>query len=148
MRPRRVPSYRCYKPKNLGLVVIDGRQIYLGAYGTPESIAEYNRVVQEYLAGAPAKPSPATLESAPTINQMIVAYWAHAQEHYRAPDGSSGGELANMKYALRPLRRLYGHTAAREFGPVGLRAVRDAMVEEGLGRTTVNARVNRIRRAF
>lgn len=43
---RRIPSYRHYKPKNLGLVVIDGKYHYLGKYGTPESFAEYNRLKQ------------------------------------------------------------------------------------------------------
>ena len=56
--------------------------------------------------------------------------------------------LDNLRLALRPLRRLYGHAPARDFGPVGLRTVREAMVRDGLGRTTINARVNRIRRVF
>ena len=47
----RVPTYRRFKPKNLGLVVIDGRQHYLGPYGSPGSVAEYDRLIQEYLAG-------------------------------------------------------------------------------------------------
>src|SRR4051812_13051976 len=98
MRPRRVPKYRCYKPKNLGLVVIDGKQIYLGPYGTPESFAEYNRVIQEPLVAPPAAPAPSAPDPSPTINQMFVAYWAHAEQHYRNPDGSPGGELGNMKY--------------------------------------------------
>ena len=34
MPRRRIPKYRHYKPKDLGLVVIDGRQHYLGRYGT------------------------------------------------------------------------------------------------------------------
>jgi hypothetical protein len=34
-RPR-IPTYRRYKPKNLGLVVIDGKQHYLGKYGTSD----------------------------------------------------------------------------------------------------------------
>jgi hypothetical protein len=42
MTRRRIPKYRRYKPKNLGLVVINGRQHYLGAYGSPESVAEYS----------------------------------------------------------------------------------------------------------
>jgi integrase len=43
---------------------------------------------------------------------------------------------------------LYGHTVARGFGPLALRAVRDAMVNAGLSRAVVNARVNRVRRVF
>ena len=35
--PSRIPKYRHYKPKNLGVVRIDGRDIYLGKYNSPES---------------------------------------------------------------------------------------------------------------
>jgi carbohydrate-binding DOMON domain-containing protein len=47
----RIPSYRCCKPKNLGLVVIDGKQHDFSPSGSPESVAEYNRLIQEWLAG-------------------------------------------------------------------------------------------------
>jgi integrase len=151
---RRIPSYRHYKPKNLGLVVIDGRQHYLGKYGTPESIAEYNRLLQEWMVAGTLTPSvreqgPVTaVRSDLTIDELILAFWDHAESHYRGPDGSPTGEAENFKEALKPVRRLYGQTRACQFGPLALRAVRDDMVKSGLARTTVNARVNRIRRVF
>lgn len=77
-----------------------------------------------------------------------MAFWAHAQEHYRHADGTPSEELGNIKASLRPLRTLYGTTPAKVFGPLALRVVRDAMVKEGLARSSVNGRVNRIRRAF
>ena len=143
-----VPKYRCYKPKNLGLVVINGRQHYLGKYGSPESLAEYNRLVQELLAVGPSLPNGVETKTSPTVNDVILAFWAHAERHYRKPDGSPSGEQENFRLAFRPLRSLYGHTPAADFGPAGLRSVRDAMVKSKLARTTTNARINRIRRAF
>jgi integrase len=148
MSPHRIPTYRRYKPKNLGLVVIDGKQHYLGPYGSPESLAAYERLVQEWLARKADMLVGAEDNPRLTIDELLVAFWKHAEGHYRKPDGSPSGELENLKLALRPLRRLYGQTPAREFGPVALRAVREAMVKSGLGRTTVNARVNRVRRMF
>jgi integrase len=148
MRPNRVPSYRCFKPKNLGLVVLNGTQHYLGPYGTPESMAEYNRLIQEHLASSPTVVEAKAAPQGATVGEMIVAFWEHAEKHYRHPDGTPSGELVNLRAALKPLRRLYSHTPAREFGPVGLRAVRDDMVKSGLSRTTVNARINRLRRVF
>ena len=151
---RRIPSYRHFKPKNLGLVVIDGHQHYLGKYGSPESIAKYNRLLQEWMAGGPVdrsdlKHGAATKGRAEfTVDEVILAFWEHAEAHYRGPDGSPTGEVGNFRDALRPVRRLYGHTRAIQFGPLALRAVRDEMVRSGLARTTVNARVNRIRRVF
>lgn len=159
MPRRRVPSYRCYKPKKLGLVVLDGKQHYLGKYGSPESVAQYNRLVQEWLTRGPTT---VTLEASkagaasgsepdpgsPLVNELIVAFLRHAEGHYVRPDGTPSGELDNLRSALKPLRKLYGYTTAVSIGPLALRAVRDRMIDEGLSRTTINARINRIRRLF
>ena len=40
--PARVPSYRLHKPSGQAVVTLDGRDFYLGAYGTPASKAEYD----------------------------------------------------------------------------------------------------------
>jgi integrase len=152
------PKYRHYKPKNLAVVRIDGRDVYLGKYNSPESLEQYGRVLAEWRAsGKVSNPGAARTAVAgdaaagqadPTINEMILAFWTHAERHYRAPDGAPTDELRNVRDALKPLRRLYGGTLARDFGPLALRAVRDAMIRGGLARTTTNARINRIRRVF
>jgi integrase len=82
------------------------------------------------------------------VSEIILSFWKHAERYYRAPDGSPSLELENFRAALRPLKRLYGRTPAREFGPLALQAVRDEMIKAGLARTTINARINRIRRVF
>ena len=79
---------------------------------------------------------------------MILASWKHAQAHDRKTDGSPGGELDNLRLALRPLRMLYGGTPARDFGPMALKGVRRAMIDSGLCRRTVNQRIGRMVRAF
>ncbi len=53
-----------------------------------------------------------------------------------------------MRDALRPLRRIYGTTGARAFGPKALRALQAEMVRSGLSRKVVNSRIDRIRRVF
>jgi integrase len=150
MARRKVPSYRLFKPKNLGLVVLDGHQHYLGKYGSPESLAEYNRLIQEWLSHSVGMPTTPTPDSASlTIDELLVAFWdGHATRHYRHPDGSPTGELANFRDSLRQLRALYGHTAAQDFGPMGLKAVRGAMIGSGLARTTINQRIGRIIHLF
>jgi integrase len=148
MRQNRIPSYRCYKPKNLGLVVLNGRYYYLGKYGTPESLAEYHRLIQEWLTNHKRLPERRPETPGRTIDELILAFWGYAEQHYPSPQHGSSRELDNLRHAFRPLRRLYGCTLGSDFGPLALRAVREAMVREGLCRTTVNARVNRIRRLF
>lgn len=150
-RSPRIPKYRHYRPKNLAVVRINGRDHYLGRFGSEESQERYRRLIAEWLTTNGTETSrdrqgPTTPDV--SVNEVLLAYWRHTETHYRRPDGSPGQELANVRDALRPLKRLYGHTPARDFGPLALRAVRDEMVRTGLSRTTINARVNRIRRAF
>ena len=103
-----------------------------------------------------------------TIAELNLAYHRHASDYYRdAPI-----ERKQIRLALKPLRRLYGATAATGFRPLALRAVREEMlkkqsrvyrrsvVENGkrkvtqwsrenrLSRQTVNMRVDIIRRVF
>ncbi len=50
---RGVPSYRRHKPTGQAVVTLDGRDIYLGKYGTKASRVEYDRLISEseWLAG-------------------------------------------------------------------------------------------------
>lgn len=150
IRPRRIPSYRLHKPTGQAVVRIEGHDHYLGKHGTPESQEKYDRLIAEWLVkGQPATPTvPAKPAVDISVNGLILSFYRHAEKHYRRPDGSMTGEVGNLRDALRPLRKLYGTTPARQFGPLALRAVQEEMVRAGLARTTVNARINRIRRMF
>jgi integrase len=136
-----------HKPSGLAVVTLGGKDRYLGRYGSPESRATYDRLIAEWLAGNRQR-EPGRQPSPLTISEMILAVWHMAEKHYRTPDGEPTGELDNLRDALRPLRRLYGNTAATAFGPLALRSVREDMIRGGLCRKTINARINRIRRAF
>lgn len=57
LRPKRTPSYRLHTPSGLAVVTIDGKDIYLGRHGTPESEEQYHRLIVEWLANRQA-PSP------------------------------------------------------------------------------------------
>jgi integrase len=141
MKPR-VPSLRHHKPSGQAVVTLGGRDYYCGKHGTPQARAEYDRLIAEWLAAG--RSVPARAASGPTVVEVLAAYLAHAQKRYRGPEN----DLKNIRDAVRPLKRLYGHTDAATFGPVALRAVRDDMIGSGLARTTINARVNRIRRVW
>lgn len=153
-RPAKLPSYRLHKPSGQAVVTLrqsDGsrRDVYLGPYQSPDSRREYGRIVAELAtaaaAGQATRPSGAPLF---TIDEPILAFWNHTQQHYRRPDGSQTYELSEYRQTFKPLRKLYGQTRAAEFGPLALTAVREAMIALGWCRQLVNRRVGRVRRVF
>src|SRR5262249_20094183 len=150
-RPK-VPSYRLHKQSGQAVVTLtdrlgNRRDVLLGKHNSPESKSEYERVIAEWLAnGGRTAPTPATADL--SVNELLVRSAPWAEQHYRALDGKPARELENVKEALKPLRRLYGHTAATAFGPLALRALQQELARSKLARSTLNNRINRVRRVF
>jgi integrase len=154
-RPRNpVPSYRLHKSSGQAVVTLrspDGRRkdVMLGRFDSPESKAEYARIIAEWqTSGGAAAGRDAGPGQSLTVNEMLLAYLRHVDRYYVHPDGTPTGEGVCIRSSLKPVRTLYGHTPAMEFGPLALKAVRRSMIDADLARTVVNARVNRVRRAF
>ncbi|QDU70449.1 site-specific integrase [Mucisphaera calidilacus] len=145
----RVPSYRLHKPSGQAVVRINGKDFYLGIHGTDGSRRAYDRLLAEWFAGHRHTPSPTRKAAAQelAVCELVLAYLRFAQTYY-VKNGRVTGEYANMRDAARPMVRLFGDVPVHAFGPVSLKAVRQAMVDEGLSRRVVNGRVNRIRRIF
>ncbi len=98
-----------------------------------------------------ARPGPREARRAgdgPTLAELILAYMRHVLAYYVDPDGGPTSEVTCIKEALKPARQLYGHTPAADFGPLALKAIRRGMIDARLARTTINARVGRIRQMF
>jgi integrase len=82
-----------------------------------------------------------------TVNEMSLVYLDWADSYY-VKNGAPTGETAIIRYALKALRQLYGHTPAKDFGPLALKAVRQVMIDSGLCRNEINRRVRHVLRAF
>jgi integrase len=63
----------------------------------------------------------------------MVLYWKHVGTYY-VKDGAPTSEQDTIKQALRFVKRLYGEKSAKDFGPLALKAVRQAMVEHPVTR--------------
>jgi hypothetical protein len=124
------PAYCKHKRTGRAFVTINGRQRTLpGAYGSAASRAEYDRLVGTWLANGRALPvEPASPATGPTVTMICLAFWRHAQACYVDADGKPTGEAINFRYAIRPLRRMFGATPAGEFGPKRLKSLRAAML--------------------
>ena len=50
MAAERIPSYRHHKPTDRARVTVNGQDIWLGKWNSPESKTKYKRVIAEWLA--------------------------------------------------------------------------------------------------
>lgn len=144
------PKYRLHKPTGQAVVTVrtpDGRRqdVYLGRHGTPESHAEYARVLRERPADRPTAARPPAHTA--TVNELLAAFREHAVSFY-VKNGRPTTEVREYGYAARLVRQLYGHRPAGEFDVLALDAVRRAMVAAGWCRTRVNKQVGRVKRMF
>lgn len=86
----RTPSYRLHKPCSQAVVILDGKDLYLGRHSSPESWAEFDRMVAEWLCKGrrlPALASPSGSDL--TVNEMLLAYLRHAEAYYVKATGSN-----------------------------------------------------------
>ncbi len=139
------PTPRCHKGRAVVDVYDAGTRhtVTLGAWGSPDADREFARLLAE--RGLPAAHPVGTN---PTVNELLLAFLTWADGYYRHADGTPTNEIVELNQSARPLRELYGHTPAVSFGPKALATVRQRMIDNGLCRTLINRRVERVRRAF
>src|SRR5262245_11305250 len=109
-RPSRQPSYRLHKARRCAVVTLDGKNHYLGPYGSPESHQKYARLIAEWKRNGGLTADPDGQDgSLPkiTVAELILAYFRHAQTYY-LKNGKPTSEQGNLRQALRFARRLYG----------------------------------------
>jgi hypothetical protein len=120
-RASQVPKYCLHKPSGQGYVRIRNRVVYCGKFGTPDSLAEYGRLIGALVtekatesarsaAGAkiadpPRKPA--------TIEKLFRHYQRFAKTYYRKKDGTVTLTAANIERALQRVQDLYGRAIAR-----------------------------------
>jgi integrase len=142
----------------------------LGVYGSPESHRAHERIISQWRAAWGLGIDPEAGSAAPpgslTVEEVAARYWLHAEKRYPKRPGQDHGEIDNIRYALRALRRLYGPLPVEEFGPKNLKLLRQSLASGGwltdtetkvrenrgkplgMGRKALNQRVDHVRRMF
>lgn len=148
-KPGKVPSYCLHKHSGRAVVRIDRRDHYLGEFGSSASHQRYEELIAAWRAakrGAEAESSlPAKKSPDVTVGELILRFWEHVRLYY-VKRGRPTDEQAGIRAALRFVRQLYGTIPIGEFGPLKLKAVRQAMIDAGLSRKVVNQYISRVRR--
>ncbi len=172
------PSYRHHKASGQALVSLDGRDYYLGPWNSSESRAEYDRLINRWLAnGRRLNTEPETGPVPPaehelSVSELMVAYLRHVDAYY-TKNGKPTSEPNTVRQAMRFVRRLYRSLPAIKFTPKKLKRVRQSMIDHdvtkarkvedsvtgevrqevrvlahGLARKYINKQINRIRLMF
>jgi integrase len=146
-----VPGLSHHKGSGLGVVRLNGRDVYCGRFGSAEWQANYHRTIGEWLANGRRMPDHSG-NDAPgpedlTINELALAYLQFADGYYRK-NGEPTSEVQDIRLSVRPLRQLFGTLGAGDFGPLQLKTVRQAFVDSGLCRNEVNKRARHLIRLF
>jgi integrase len=147
-----VPSYRLHRQSGQAIVTLsdastkERRDYPLGPFDALASREKYNRLIGVWMANGRRLPE---VDSSPlTIEELIDRYCTWAEGYYRGGDGEQTSEIHSIYLALRVVRELYATAPAIDFGPLCLRAVREAMIRRGWVRESINKHISRVRRMF
>lgn len=132
-----LPKMQHHRASGRAVVRLDGKDIYLGEWGTKETKAAYNRAIAEWLAGSPAQ------DENLTVVEVCAAYIAHLEAAH-----ASHTLVRAARDGVRDLCVLYGKTLAADFGPRKLNAVRQILLDRGLRQNTLNHHLGHIKQAF
>lgn len=152
VRRTRIPSYSLHKPTGQARVRINGKDHYLGLYGSVESRQLYGELIAKLASGVATDVAAvkSIMKIAPgefTVNELCLAFMRHAVTYY-VKNGRQTEEIPCIKSAVRQLVDLYSHETVNAFGPLALKAVRAKMVGKGWSRKYVNKSVSRLRHIF
>jgi integrase len=130
------------------VVTLNGRDCYLGEFGSPESYEKYHRLLGEWRAnGCRLLPSEPTEGLA--VAHVVDAFLEHAKVYYRHPDGRPTTEVQSFRQVINPLLDLYGTLPAGEFDSLCLQALREHMIHRlKWSRVYINNQINRVRHIF
>ncbi|MGE3180103.1 MAG: hypothetical protein AB7N71_00595 [Phycisphaerae bacterium] len=109
----RTPSYRLYKRTGQAVTTIDGKDFYLGTYGTKPSRAAYVALIAEWLAHGRRLSNPGELVA---VSQLILAFLKHARTYYRK-ETCSTAEYHKIVVVAKTLKSLFGRLDVAEFKP-------------------------------
>lgn len=133
---RRSPKYLLHRAS----VQIDGKDHYLGPYGSDESKQRYDELIARWLC-AGRKPDSVNV----TMNRLSVLYIEHAQCYYRK-NGKTTSEVSSIRCAFNVLLSHFGRLPVNDFAPLKLKTIRNTMIVAGWVRNGINQQVRRITR--
>jgi len=138
--PKKLPKYCLHKASGRAVVRLNGRDHYLGEYGSPQSKREYDRLIQEWTATGQSISFGFSVNTV-TVAMLVADYRAHSEGYYR-----ESSESITIRIATGYLSD-YFDLPASDLSPLKLKAVREKMLaseSKRTGKTQSRSYVNRL----
>jgi integrase len=140
------PKHCLHKPSGRGYVRLNGKCFYTGDWGSDEAERTYAELLATWLASN--RTSVVSYGQADyKVQDLVADYLCFGDEYYRK-NGVPTKEIVNIRYAAKPLLKLFGLIQATEFGPKRLKVYREELIRQDLCRNLINQRVGIIKRMF
>ena len=137
-----IPAYTRHS-KGRAKVKINGKNHYLGKYGSPESFAKYHAILAAHAAG--------TLGQKPICQgeEPIIADLTNSYRFRELPRYENNQQHYNLRQQLMAALLLnYADLPCSEFGPLKLAGIRDGFVRAGNCRRHANEKTKTIIQIF
>ena len=132
------PRIVLHKASGLARCRVQGKDHYLGRYGSPEAAAAYARLLDDLAAGQ----LPRAGKAGPlTVAQLVASWQARVLPSYHP----KGGEPYAIRRAVQPLLELFATLPARDLDAPRLEQVRQQMIKLGWCASHINRQVLRLR---
>ncbi len=141
-----VPKYAKHKASGQAIVTLDGKDFYLGPYGTRVSRREYDRLVGEWQQNGRRLPAD-DVQPPLSIAELLNAYRKFAEQYYRR-NGKPTGTFDNIRPMLKLVRKHYGDKLVQDFGPLALKTLQTRLIESDASRRYINDQTARIKQMF
>lgn len=73
-----IPKYCLHKSSGRARVTLNGKDFWLGRYGTPGSREKYDRLIAEWMANG--RNPPIQARDGLTVVEVMATFWRYAQE--------------------------------------------------------------------
>ena len=138
---KQLPKYCRHRASGRAYVRLEGKMYYLGKYGSTASKREYDRIIAEFVANGRQV---FRHKDEILVEVLVLRYLDYLDKELDYSDG----RRQSIHRTLRTLNKLYGRQPVATFGPSTLKALRQRMIDEKLGMTTVNTYIGIVKQVF
>jgi hypothetical protein len=125
-RKKQIPAYQLHGHTGQARVKIEGKDHYLGPFGSEESKQKYQEIVRDLIERRAREEVKrlAQVVTNLTIAELVASYLAWATTRY-TKFGRPTTEFGNVVDMARLLLERHSHELVSSFGPFKLMALRD-----------------------